>query len=434
VAERRIVGRVAIISVDGHVRASRSQYRDYLEKKHLAAYDEQVKAEEEAGTPDAGNLHPDLAPEVQWDSDLRTANLEEIGVVGEVLFPNGVPFQLNPLDDHPQFPSPDLADAGRQAYNRWLVEFCAQSPGRRKGQVLTSFMDVDQAVKDVHWAKEMGLGGIMLPQLTRESRLFLDPELDPIWAACQEAGLPISAHGGASIPQYGEGGFGALLTSMAEHGFFSNRSLWMLVSGGVFDRFSDLRVCYTETQADLLLAALRHLDAVENPKGDWMAFAKTLDKTDTTERGPSEYLGRNIFVGVSPFSPTQISMDDLLGKGEGKPIPGASIGADAAMFGVDYPQFESIFDNCMDEVATLVTAPGATDVDATKILLQNAAAVYGFDLEALAPHIERVGFDLSQVRADAAGSKRKTPTTTKAPFMLSAAARATSSGKIPTTI
>ena len=161
--------RAAIISVDGHVRASTAAYRDYLERRHLEQYDAYVKVAEEQGTADAGNLRPDLAPEVQWDSDLRIARLEEAGVVAEVLFPNGQPFQLNPLDDHPRAATDELAKAGRAAYNRWLVDFCAAAPERRRGQVQTSFLDVDEAVKDVHWAKEHGLGGVMLPELTRET-------------------------------------------------------------------------------------------------------------------------------------------------------------------------------------------------------------------------------------------------------------------------
>jgi len=75
------VAKAAIISADGHVRGSRAEYRDYIEKKHLEAYEQEVKAAEEAGTPDAGNLHPDLAPEVQWDSAPPTEKLETIGVV-----------------------------------------------------------------------------------------------------------------------------------------------------------------------------------------------------------------------------------------------------------------------------------------------------------------------------------------------------------------
>jgi len=423
------MAKTAIVSVDGHVKASRTEYRDYLPQQYLDAYDEQVKAAEEAELPDAGNLHPDLAPEQQWDSDLRIASLEEVGVVAEVLFPNGQPFQLNPLDDHPRAATPELAEAGRQAYNRWLVDFCARAPERRRGQMQTSFSDIDKAVSDVHWAKEHGLGGIMLPELTRDSRAFVDPELDPIWAACQETDLPISAHGGASFPDYGPAGFAAMIAAMSENAFFSNRSLWMLISGGVFDRFPDLRVSYVETQAYLMVAALQHLDSMANPAGDWMGFARTMNREETIDRLGTEYLGRNVFVGVSPFSPVQLSMDDLLGKdAEGRPLPGAHIGTDAAMFGVDYPQYESIFERTMSEVARLVTTPGLTDADAKKILLENAVAVYGFDAAALQPHIDRVGFDLDDVRADAAELMRAAEHETKAPMMRSALARAEVAG------
>jgi predicted TIM-barrel fold metal-dependent hydrolase len=422
------VSKTAIISVDGHVKAARKEYREYLPKQYLERYDEQVQAAEEAELPDAGNLHPDLVPSVQWDSDLRTENLERIGVIAEVLFPNGQPFQLNPLDDHPRADSPELADAGRQAYNRWLADFCALAPERRRGQMQTSFLDIERAVDDVHWAKDHGLGGIMLPELTPDSRAFVDPELDPIWAACQETGLPISAHGGASLPDYGPAGFAAMVAVMAENAFFSNRSLWMLISGGVFDRFPDLRVVYVETQAYLMVAALQHLDSMVNPAGDWMGFARTMKREETTDRFASEYLGTNVFVGVSPFSPVQISMDDLVGKDAEGNLPGVHIGVDAAMFGVDYPQFESIFERTLSEVAALVTAPAVTDADARKILLENAAWVYDFDLESLQPHIERVGFELDDVRADAAELTRTAPQAIKAPLMRSSLARATGSG------
>ena len=202
----------------------------------------------------------------------------------------------------------------------------------------------------------------------------------------------------------------------------------MLISGGVFDRFPDLHVCYVETQAYLMIAALVHLDAVANPTGDWMGFAKTMDREQTTERPGSEYLGTNVFVGISPFSPVQIPIDDLVGKdADGQPLPGVHIGSGAAMFGVDYPQFESIFERTMGEVATLVATPGVTDADARAILLENAAEVYGFDLAALQPHIDRVGFELTDVRAEAEQLTRAMPRDIKAPLMRSSLVRATAS-------
>ncbi|MFI5048051.1 MAG: hypothetical protein ACHQIG_13375, partial [Acidimicrobiia bacterium] len=91
--------RTAIISVDGHVKASRAGYREYLEEQYLETFDEMVKAEVDAGIPDAGNLNPQFGVEAQWDSERRLEALESKGVVAEVLFPNGVPFQTNRLDD-----------------------------------------------------------------------------------------------------------------------------------------------------------------------------------------------------------------------------------------------------------------------------------------------------------------------------------------------
>src|SRR6266550_4626469 len=157
------MGRTAIISVDGHVKASRAMYRDYIQQKHRELYDEKVKAVEASGLPDAGNMNPKLGIEVQWDSELRMKNLETIGVVAEVLFPNGVPFQENPFDDFARGTNRELQQEGRRAYNRWLVDFCGEMPERRKGQMVMDFTDIDEAVQDVYRAEEEGLGGVSLP-------------------------------------------------------------------------------------------------------------------------------------------------------------------------------------------------------------------------------------------------------------------------------
>jgi hypothetical protein len=45
-------------------------------------------------------------------------------------------------------------------------------------------------------------------------------------------------------------------------------------------------------------------------------------------------------------------------------------------------------------VATLVDNPHVSEDDARRILYANAAELYGFDLDALQPHIDAHGFDL----------------------------------------
>jgi predicted TIM-barrel fold metal-dependent hydrolase len=401
--------RIAIISVDGHVKASRAQYRDYIEKKHLEVYDEQVKAAEEAGLRDAGNLHMDFDPAVQWDSDLRMKNLESKGVVAEVLFPNGRPFQVNRLDDFARTENVELAEEGRRAYNRWLVDFCSQAPERRRGQLQISLENVEQAVEDVYWAKEHGLGGVGLPAPPAGS-YFFDPRFDPVWAAAEEAGLVISQHGGAGLPGYNPPGFAALLTLMTENAFFSSRSLWQLIAGGVFDRFPNLKMAYIETQLMFLIPAVASLDRVLGADNDVMGFARSMNRERTVQRLASEYFQTNIFVGVSPFTPRQIpthassvdAMSELLGiSGEERSLPGFHIGVDACMFGVDYPHFESNYQRVSEEVTDLVSAPGVTENDVHKVLFENAAELYGFDLDLLQPDIERIGFETADLLATA---------------------------------
>ncbi len=137
------MSKTAIISVDGHVRASRSDYRNYVEKRFLDAFDDWARAEEEAGAPESGNLSAGLDPTSQWDSDLRLKDMESQGVVAEVLFPNGLPFQARPADDVGSCSDPEIDRQARLAYNRWLADFCAPDaraaePDRRSFRSRTS--------------------------------------------------------------------------------------------------------------------------------------------------------------------------------------------------------------------------------------------------------------------------------------------------------
>jgi predicted TIM-barrel fold metal-dependent hydrolase len=394
------MSRTAIISVDGHVKAPRAGYRDYVEQQYLDDFDEWVRAAEDAGLPDAGNLNPAFGVEAQWDSDKRLHALENVGVVAEVLFPNGQPFQMNRLEDFGRMQSPELAAAGRQAYNRWLADFCGEVPGRRAGQAVTSFDDIDQAVKDVYWAKEHGLGGIMMPPLNPGGTFFFDPVLDPIWGAIQDVGLPISQHGGSGAPAYSPPGFASIITLAMEHSFFSGRSLSQLMVGGVFDRFPDLQIAFVETEAYWMGPMIKRLEQFVGLGSDWMGFARSLNRDATMSRTPKEYWASNCHAGLSPFTGSMIPVVDLArSESEFFTSPDFFVTGDKAMFGVDYPHFESILPSITTSLTDLVANPAITDETARKVLFDNAAELYGFDPAVLQPHVERVGFEPGQVLA-----------------------------------
>jgi predicted TIM-barrel fold metal-dependent hydrolase len=391
------MSRTAIISVDGHVKASRAGYREYVEQQYLDDYDQWVKAAEEAGLPDVGNLNPEFGVEAQWDSDQRVRALEGVGVVAEVLFPNGQPFQMNRLEDFGRMQSPELAAAGRRTYNRWLADFCAETPGRRAGQAVISFDDIETAVQDVYWAKEHGLGGIMMPPLNPGGTFFFDPVLDPVWAACQDTGLPVSQHGGSGAPAYSPPGFASIITLAMEHSFFSGRSLSQLMVGGVFDRFPDLQVVYVETEAYWMAPTIKRLEQFLGFGSDWMGFARTMNRDSTMSRSPTEYWASNCHAGLSPFNSSMAPITDLARDD----VAGSEffISADKAMFGVDYPHFESILPTMTPTLADLLGHPAITDEHARKILFDNAAYIYGFDRAVLQPHVDRVGFVVQDMLA-----------------------------------
>jgi hypothetical protein len=82
--------RQIIISTDCHATAPREVFTEYLEP---AWRDEHAAwAATLADTPQSTNPHPRIDERVNWDSDLRLADLEGEGTVAEVIYPNNLPF------------------------------------------------------------------------------------------------------------------------------------------------------------------------------------------------------------------------------------------------------------------------------------------------------------------------------------------------------
>jgi hypothetical protein len=84
-----------------------------------------------------------------------------------------------------------------------------------------------------------------------------------------------------------------------------------------------------------------------------------------------------------------------LGKSDGQDTEFV-LHSDNAMFGVDYPHPESIVPNVIENARLLAAMPKVTEADARKVLYENAAEVYHLDLDALQPHLDRVGFELDE--------------------------------------
>ena len=100
--------------------------------------------------------------------------------------------------------------------------------------------------------------------------------------------------------------------------------------------------------------------------------------------------------GELPFSNDQIELDRFGSSGRTE-TKNFAIRSDNAMTGVDYPAPETAYPALLPQVKTLVDHPGVTDADARKVLFENAADLFRFDLAFLAPHIEQASVHLDDI-------------------------------------
>ena len=127
-----------------------------------------------------------------YDADRRIVELEADGIVADVIFPDGTQDNTTPFDasSGPGAKGADweLQTVGAWAYNRWLADFCALHPGRHAGIAVITVHDLDETVRQVTWAKEHGLRGVLLPAGVGSLPFYNHPRYEPLWAVCEDLG------------------------------------------------------------------------------------------------------------------------------------------------------------------------------------------------------------------------------------------------------
>ena len=94
------------------------------------------------------------------------------------------------------------ACAPTTAGSRW----CGRFPERRAGIGLIYLNDIDAAIEEVRWIAKHGLrGGVLLPNVppTEPDQAAPRSRVRPLWAVCQDLGVPMNHHGGTGSPDYG---------------------------------------------------------------------------------------------------------------------------------------------------------------------------------------------------------------------------------------
>jgi len=309
----------------------------------------------------------------------RLAVLEDQGIHAEVVYPGPVlAGGISPamyLGGHAST-GLDAVWPALHAYNRWLADFCAAAPGRRAGVLPIDLHDMDRAVREMAWARDAGIsGGIMLPAMSVRSGLpgYADECYEPMWSACEDLGLVVNLHTGASGSAtdtkflYDEKHGGML--GLFEVFVFTRRPLWFMIFGGVFDRHPDLKVAVTENGVQWLPSLVRDMESFFDTHGG-------APIRSYLRRRPAEYVADHVWLGGSLMKRYEAEMRD-------------QIGVSRIMWGSDYPHLEGAAP--VHRLVLRHVFGGLPQDDVRAMLGANAVDLYGFDGAVLQAVADRVG-------------------------------------------
>ncbi|HXN60217.1 MAG TPA: amidohydrolase family protein [Acidimicrobiales bacterium] len=305
-------------------------------------------------------LNIDECPLASWNAKARLEFLDSVGIWAQVIYPNvggfGNQAFMNIKDE-------DFRLACVQAYNDWMVQWCAEDPRRLLGVAALPFWDVDACVKEVERCAALGFRSILFtgePQRFT-GKFFGESHWDPLWRIASETGLPMSLHLGSGNVEvhYNTPRFDALgirtATAFAGVAMFLENAIQVsdLLLSGVFARFPDLKVVSVESGVGWLPFVLESADRT------LLNYFTTLEAANF-DMLPSEYFRRNMWACYFYEKLTDTAIE--------------AIGADKLLFETDYPHGQCLnLTTIRQQTDSLRELPNEVR---QKLLFENAASLY----------------------------------------------------------
>jgi len=295
-----------------------------------------------------------------WDPVERIKDQELDGVDAEILYPT-LGMATFAMSD------PELQRACFTTYNDWLAEFCGHDPKRLYGIGLISLEDIDDAVEDLARISKQGMRGAMIWAAPPEDRPYDDRLYDRFWQAASEHQLPLSLHivtgRGRHAAQIRDalGSWGGrvanagVLYTVLIHEI--QNTLAVMVFGGVFERFPELRVVSAESDSGWLPHFLYRMDH---------AYEKYVEMMlDPPPLRPSDYMRRQVWATFQddPVGPANHAFFDA---------------ADRLMWASDFPHADSTFPESRAWIEK--NFADVPDDVTRKIVYENAVALYRMDI------------------------------------------------------
>ncbi|HVX22599.1 MAG TPA: amidohydrolase family protein [Acidimicrobiales bacterium] len=383
-----------VVAADSHVGPRLETFRPYCPRRHLDAFEEQVRQTEaqraqgmsfkEVARRSFGYTAPDELVRAADEADLvagghdpeaRRRDMDADGVAADVIFhglQNGEPL---PLVAEGLFQSAanepgELDPVGYHMYNQWLVDFISGAPERHAALAYVSFNDIDQAVDELTWAAEAGLRGVNFPAPKRGRPDYTSRHYDRFFAACADLDMALTTHNGAGDRWRYDDGVLSMAFQKIEGPFVARRGVWQLIFSQVFERYPGLKMVLTE---------LIHHHWIEEMLRE-MDFA-AMDPSNPAIRGrlarlPSEVWATNFYVGASMLSADEAALYPDRGTAH-------------LMWGSDYPHVEGTFPHTRASLRQ--TFAGLPESVVRPMAGLTAAAAYGLDPERLQPVADRIG-------------------------------------------
>jgi predicted TIM-barrel fold metal-dependent hydrolase len=251
-----------------------------------------------------------------------------------------------------------------QAYNDYQVEeWCAGTDGRLIPLVIVPLWDAHLAAAEVRRNADRGVRAVCFSEIPAYLGLpsIHDPDnyWDPFFAACDETSTVVNMHIGSSskMPSTSPDAPAAVGSSLTH--INAELSMTDFLLSGLFERFSNLKVAYSEGQIGWIPHLMHRMDVVWEENRGWGGVG------DKVPNPPSSYFKDHVF-GCFFDDPNGLKLID-------------EIGEDNITYESDYPHSDSTWPRTR-EIAEKQMA-GLTDQQRYKVVRGNAIKLFGLDFK-----------------------------------------------------
>jgi predicted TIM-barrel fold metal-dependent hydrolase len=149
-----------------------------------------------------------------FDFAIRNRHLDAEGIAKEIVYPQSLLAFI-------RHPDQELQQLMYSTYNEYIAKLGAENPGRFYGVgICNNWWDPKKAEAAIRQIVDLRLKSFILPfspgkDVNGQPINYASPDMDRLWAAAEEAGLPVSFHIGEVPSQGGRGGFGTFFIVQA---------------------------------------------------------------------------------------------------------------------------------------------------------------------------------------------------------------------------